>query len=107
MEAAKRPKKMRRLTYLPTKLARPREHLAHFRRRPSLDRAQSCAEAEPQRQFPLNALGRGRQGLQQLQRRGEELDCLRMAGTLDCLLAGTPKVFDRLGDVVAASVMVR
>ncbi len=96
---------MRCLTYLPAKLARSREHLAHFRRRPSLDRAQRCAEAEPQRQFLLKALGRFRQGLQQFQRRGEELDSLRMAGTLDCLLAGAPKVFECLFDVGAALVV--
>src|ERR1700730_17924850 len=105
MEAAKRLGQMRRLTYLPAKLARPREHLAHFRRRPSLDRAQSCAEADLERQFLLKALGRFRQSLQQLQRRVEELDRLRMAGTLDCLLAGAPKIFECLFDVGAALVV--
>jgi hypothetical protein len=98
---------MRSLTYPLAKLARPHEHLAHFRRRPPLDRLQRRAEAELQRQFLLKALVSFRQGLQQFQRRGKEPDCLRMTGTLESLLAGAPKVFECLGGVGAPLGMTR
>src|SRR5229473_1306858 len=68
---------------------------------------QGGANGQLEEQFSLKTLGAFLQPLEQTYRRCETTDRISIRRALHRLLARPPKIFDRLGDAIAASVMMR
>src|SRR5215471_15715594 len=66
-----------------------------------------CADGQKEEQFPLNALGTFRKLLEQIYRRTETTYRISIGRALKRLLACTPQVFNRLADVIAATIVTR
>src|SRR5262249_21772296 len=65
------------------------------------------ADGQQEEQFPLNTLGTFRKLLEQICRRTETTYRISIGRALKRLLACTPQVFDRLAEVIAATIVTR
>src|SRR5215471_6564513 len=91
-----------------TKLPRARICGLRFRRwRIPSNGDYGCADGQKEKHFPLNALGTFWQLLEQSYRRTETTYRISIGRALKRLLAGTPQVFDRLAEVIAATIVTR
>ena len=100
-------KKLLWVAHLVTKLSCASECALHLGRGKTSGGDERCAEAYLEGHFSLNALRAVREPLEQIQSRTKTIDRIRMGRALQRLLARPPQVLDRLGEVIAATVVMR
>src|SRR5260370_15927364 len=98
---------LRRVAPALTELPHTSVSSLRFRRGLAFSGDYGGANGQLEEQFLLNALGVIRQSLEKIYSRTQATDPFRIGGALRRLLARPPQVFDRLGEVIAASVMMR